>query len=181
MQYFASVIAVLCKVIAGPCKIIHCIPISEDYFKYLSRSFSLPNLTFTPLESLLLKEEAVVVTKDPFNYSDDFEIESEVPSPAKYRAQNEDDEDEVWHESFVNKDPATPATNIFAYLENQRATLEEKIGVGTLLKVYKMVAKLEQSDEERIDYSDLIKILGKGNEELIDDIIQLVVADQFFH
>ncbi len=45
-----------------------------------------------------------------------------------------------------------------------------------------MVAKLDQSDDERIiDYSDLIKVLGKGNEELIDDIIQLVVADQFFH
>ena len=28
-------------------------PFAEDYFKFLSRSFSLPNLTFTPLESLL--------------------------------------------------------------------------------------------------------------------------------
>ena len=149
----------------------------------------MPNLTFTPLESLLLNHQEI---KDPFNYSDDFELESEVPSPAKYRAQSEqDDEDEMWHESFgqgksngaaATKDPATPATNIFAYLESQRVVLEEKIGVGTLLKVYKMVAKLDQSDDERIiDYSDLIKVLGKGNEELIDDIIQLVVADQFFH
>ena len=44
-----------------------------------------------------------------------------------------------------------------------------------------MIAKLKQSDDEKIDYSDLIRILGKGNEELIDDIIQLVVADQFFN
>lgn len=29
------------------------ISFAEDYFKFLSRSFSLPNLTFTPLESLL--------------------------------------------------------------------------------------------------------------------------------
>ena len=49
------------------------------------------------------------------------------------------------------------------------------------MKVYKMIAKLEQSDDEKIDCSDLIHILGKGNEELIDDIIQLVVADQFFN
>ena len=148
----------------------------------------MPNLTFTPLESLLLNHQEPMI-KDPFNYSDDFELESEVPSPAKYRAQNEQDldEDEMWHESFgqgkiTTKDPATPATNIFAYLESQRVVLEEKIGVGTLLKVYKMVAKLDKSDDERIiDYSDLIKVLGKGNEELIDDIIQLVVADQFFH
>ena len=59
--------------------------------------------------------------------------------------------------------------------------MEEKIGITTLMKVYKMIAKLEQSDDEKIDCSDLIHILGKGNEELIDDIIQLVVADQFFN
>ena len=35
--------------------------------------------------------------------------------------------------------------------------------------------------DEKIDYTTLTKVLGKGNEELIDDIIQLVVADQFFH
>ena len=93
------------------------------------------------------------------------------------------DEGEMWQENL----PATElqdmasSSNIFAFLESQRAVLEEKIGITTLMKVYKMIAKLEQSDDEKIDYSDLIRILGKGNEELIDDIIQLVVADQFFN
>ena len=44
-----------------------------------------------------------------------------------------------------------------------------------------MISKLEQSDDEKIDYTTLTRVLGKGNEDLIDDIIQLVVADQFFH
>ena len=89
----------------------------------------------------------------------------------------------MWQENL----PATElqdlasSSNIFAFLESQRAVLEEKIGITTLMKVYKMMATLEQSDDEKIDHSDLIPILGKGNEELIDDISQLVVADQFFN
>lgn len=146
---------------------------AEDYFKYLSRSFSLPNLTFTPLESLLPNK----VEQDNFNYSDDFEIGSSFAnSPTKKK---HDNDNEMWNDNF-QPDPIS-TTNIFAYLESQRAVLEEKIGIVTLLKVYKMIAKLEQSENDKIDYGDLIKILGKGNEELIDDIIQLVVADQFFH
>ena len=141
---------------------------TEDYFKYLWRSFSLPNLTFTPLESLIPKAEELTV-KSSFDYSDDFELES--------NENNEENEDFWYHETL---DP-TQQSDIFAFLESQRAVLEEKIGTGTLLKVYKMINRLDKNESERIDYADLIKILGKGNEELIDDIIQLVVADQFFH
>ena len=39
---------------------------------------------------------------------------------------------------------------------------------------------LEETEDDQLDYRDFQKILGKGNEDLIDDIIQLVVADQFF-
>ena len=83
-------------------------------------------------------------------------------------------------QSSVPGDP-TQNSDIFAYLESQRAMLEQKVGVNTLIKVYKMIGKLEQSEDEKIDYNTLTKVLGKGNEDLIDDIIQLVVADQFFH
>ena len=155
----------------------------------MSRSFSLPNLTFTPLESLIhlntpKPDAEIPITKLSFNYSDDFELDSTIPSPTKKSVFGlSDDEGEMWQENL----PATElqdlasSSNIFAFLESQRAVLEEKIGITTLMKVYKMIAKLEQSDDEKIDYSDLIRILGKGNEELIDDIIQLVVADQFFN
>ena len=155
----------------------------------MSRSFSLPNLTFTPLESLIhlntpKPDAEIPLTKLSFNYSDDFELDSTIPSPTKKSVFDlSDDEGEMWQENL----PATElqdlasSSNIFAFLESQRAVLEEKIGITTLMKVYKMIAKLEQSDDEKIDYSDLIRILGKGNEELIDDIIQLVVADQFFN
>ena len=131
------------------------------------RSFSLPNLTFTPLESLIPNTDDLKV-KSSFDYSDDFELES---------VNANDDNDDFWHETL---DPIQHS-DIFAFLESQRAVLEEKIGTGTLLKVYKMINRLDKNESERIDYADLIKILGKGNEELIDDIIQLVVADQFFH
>ena len=156
---------------------------SEDYLKYLSRSFSLPNLTFTPLESLLPspKTEQLEVAKESFNYSDDFELDSTIPSPTKKSVFGISDDEDMWHESLPTIADPNSSPNIFAFLEGQRAVLEEKIGITTLMKVYKMIAKLEQAEDERIDYLDLVGILGKGNEELIDDIIQLVVADQFFH
>ena len=43
-----------------------------------------------------------------------------------------------------------------------------------------MISDLEESEEDRLDYSDLKDILGANNEMLIDDIVQLVVADNFF-
>ena len=166
---------------------------AEDYFKFLSRSFSLPNLTFTPLESLLptadeLLEAAIGMFLSYIfsfffhnhffsDYSDDFEPVSPIK---QIRALTDDNE--VWHmeQTLVPGDP-TQNSDIFAYLESQRAMLEQKVGVNTLIKVYKMIGKLEQSEDEKIDYNTLTKVLGKGNEDLIDDIIQLVVADQFFH
>ena len=111
-------------------------------------------------------------------YSDDFELESSLASPIKQFKNIEDDD--LWTEE-IPSDPITTSSNIFAFLESQRAVLEEKIGVATLLKVYKMIAKVERTVDDKLDYEDLIKVLGKGNEELIDDIIQLVVADQFFN
>ena len=146
---------------------------SADYFKFLSRSFSLPNLTFTPLESLLPTEDEML--EAALDYTD---ADFEPISPVKNL-----DENAMWHmESSIPDDPTLHSTDIFAYLESQRAILEEKIGVKALLRVYKMISKLEHSaGDEKIDYTTLTKVLGKGNEELIDDIIQLVVADQFFH
>ena len=151
----------------------------NDYLKHINRSFSLPNLTFTPLESLLPTTEEIL-SKENFNYTDDFELASTVASPTKKILAKSDNFDDIWHEEMPTLDPVANS-NIFAFLENQRAVLEDKVGVVTLLKIYKMIARVEQSEDERINYSDLIKVLGKGNEDLIDDIIQLVVADQFFH
>ena len=127
-----------------------------------------------------------ILTKESFNYFIEFklQIDSTVPSPTKKSVFGlSDDEGEMWQENLPTTElqDLASSSNIFAFLESQRAVLEEKIGITTLMKVYKMIAKLEQSDDEKIDYSDLIRILGKGNEELIDDIIQLVVADQFFN
>jgi hypothetical protein len=70
----------------------------------------------------------------------------------------------------------------FSFWEAQRAYLESRIGIQTLVKVYRLVADLEQkSVDGKLDYSDFQKILGRGNEDLIDNIIQLVVADNFFN
>ncbi len=61
-----------------------------------------------------------------------------------------------------------------------------KHSVAFVVKFHKMTKflslflfwSLEGSDDDQLDYRDFQKILGKGNEDLIDDIIQLVVADQ---
>ena len=70
----------------------------------------------------------------------------------------------------------------FSYLESQRANLETRIGVEALLRVYKMILELEEkNDDDKLDCSDFQQILGSGNEDLIDDVIQLVVSDQLFN
>ena len=109
---------------------------SADYFKFLSRSFSLPNLTFTPLESLLPTEDEML--EAALDYTDDTNFEP--ISPVKNV-----DENAMWHmesTSNIPDDPTLHSTDIFAYLETQRAILEEKIGVKALLRVYKMISKL---------------------------------------
>ena len=125
-------------------------------------------MTFTPLESLLATTAIEdILAKESSNYSDDFEIDSTIPSPTKQSVFGLSEDEEMWQENLPKSiaDP-TSSSDIFAFLESQRAILEEKIGMPTLMRVYKMIAKLEQSDDERIDYSDLIRILGKGNEEV---------------
>ena len=109
---------------------------SADYFKFLSRSFSLPNLTFTPLESLLPTEDEML--EAALDYTDDTNFDP--ISPVKNV-----DENAMWHmesTSNIPDDPTLHSTDIFAYLETQRAILEEKIGVKALLRVYKMISKL---------------------------------------
>ena len=48
----------------------------------------------------------------------------------------------MWHENLTATDLQDLASksNIFAFLESQWAVLEEKIGITTLMKVYKMLA-----------------------------------------
>ena len=75
-----------------------------------------------------------------------------------------------------------PPRDIHAFLEEKRAALEQEIGLDRLLRVYNMIAELEQSaeDDKAVDYAALATVLGEGNEHHIDGIIQLVVADNFF-
>ena len=76
---------------------------------------------------------------------------------------------------------------IHGYLEAQRAKLEGVLGLEKLLAVYSMIANNgEAGDDEddddcqQVDYSTLCEMLGEENSHLIDDIIQLVVADNFY-
>jgi hypothetical protein len=91
--------------------------------------------------------------------------------------------------SYTHEDPdefsIAPAeddgdSNIHGYLEQQRVFLENEVGLDRLLKVYNLIANFEELEIEQVDYSDLRDILGVENQHLIDDIIQLVVADNFF-
>jgi hypothetical protein len=69
-----------------------------------------------------------------------------------------------------------------SFLEEQRVRLETRLGVDKLLRVYRLVQTFEErgSDEDVLDCSHLTAVLGPGNEALIDEIIQLVVADNNF-
>ena len=79
-----------------------------------------------------------------------------------------------------DKDGTTDNPDIHGYLEEKRVQLEAEVGLERLLKVYKLIALMEEEESEQVDYSDLRDVLGVGNEHFIDDIIQLVVADNFY-
>ncbi len=151
--------------------------------KILYRSFSLPNLTFTPLEALLPTQDEIIRETEKFYYADE-DFEPPDNSPTKSFCQSEN-QIEFWDDGQnygSTNNSQSQDENIFSFLESQRVRLESRLGVEALLKVYKAIAKLENGgEEEKLSYYDLTKILGKGNEDLIDDIIQLVVADQFFN
>ena len=88
--------------------------------------------------------------KENFNYSDDFELDSTIPSPTKKSVFGLSDDEDMWQENLpAISDPAT-SSDIFAFLESQRAVLEKKIGIATLMKVCKIIAKSEQRNSERI-------------------------------
>ena len=107
---------------------------------------------------------------------------------SKYEVRMEDvDSAHITESDSFGKDGETGVlskskSETFSFVEAQRAYLESRIGIETLLKVYRLVADLEQkSVDEKLDYRDFQNILGPGNEDLIDNIIQLVVADSFFN
>ncbi|XP_040567677.1 uncharacterized protein [Lepeophtheirus salmonis] len=96
-----------------------------------------------------------------------------------------DSSDEIWDLSSIPKTPSASfrkTDDIFSTLEGQRAYLERRVGVDNLLTVYKLISNCvsDTDDDKQLHVMDFQKILGKGNETLIDDIVQLVVADQFF-
>ena len=109
----------------------------------------MPNLDKTPLETVLASAAA---------------------------SKRDQDEDEVWDLGYSN---GGNFGNIHSYLEEQRVSLERKIGLSKLLKVYRLVADVDET-EENVDYSVLKGVLGPRHQRHIDDIIQLVVADSFF-
>ena len=85
-----------------------------------------------------------ILSKKSFNYSIDFnlQIDSTAHSPTKKSVfYLSDDEGEMWQENLLTTwfQDVPFSSNIFVFLESQRAVLEEKIGSTTLMKVYKMI------------------------------------------
>ena len=121
----------------------------------IRRAKSMPNLTILELRPKENDQEEVKDLEDDTSNDEVSEIE------------NDDDDETVM---------------IHGYLEEQRAMLESKLGLTKLLTVYRLISDVEEAAEaeESVDYSTLAAILGEENKHLIDDIIQLVVADNFF-
>ncbi len=72
---------------------------------------------------------------------------------------------------------------IHSCLEEQRARLESHLGLPKLMAAYRLVSEAgEEAEDEggEVDHDTLCRLLGKENAHLIDDIIQLVVADSIF-
>ena len=110
-----------------------------------------------------LPDISVVDFSSPDHQSNDKAAELE---PEEKEVQDENQEEDL--------------RNIHAYLEEQRVMLEARVGLDKLLLVYNLIANVEERSEDRLDYSTIAAILGEENRGLIDEIIQLVVADNFF-
>lgn len=157
------------------------------------RYSSLPDLSVGKKieEELRQGDKVVPVTNEVTPLPPDKEKEETADENQLEKPGQDQGAEEVWDlnatfNSISDKDKGdtllSTDSGIFSYLESQRAVLETRIGIEALLKVYRLVMELEQkADDDKLDYSDFQKILGSGNEDLIDDIVQLVVADQFFN
>ena len=109
-------------------------------------------------------------------------LQEEAPSlfGSKSRSKSMPD---ILEDTGTDKDMCVAEGDLFdihGYLEEQRVRLENAVGLEKLLKVYRLVETMEDEHREQVDYTDLTHILGVENEALIDDIIQLAVADHFF-
>ena len=150
----------------------------------LLRSYSLPNISNTPLENLFgtISSE---VTQPP--EAEDDEPDVVVPVVT---FEDEDNDDQIWHLSNskeidqpVNTDQSNPVnpdqrrksddSNIFSYLESQRAYLENRVGVERLLRVYKLVSRSGSSLINTCELVNQIKVLSTQSKTLPPKSVQL--------
>ena len=115
----------------------------------LLRSYSLPNLFTTPLENLYAtisdKFTQPTVSEPVVTFEDE-----ECEDPIWHLSNPRDLETDKSEDQQAKSDPVYPLSggrrlsdesNIFSYLESQRAYLENRVGCERLIRVYKLVSR----------------------------------------
>ena len=96
---------------------------------------------------------------------------------------NEDVEG-VWH---LDEDGAKVASaeelDLAAWLETERKALEQLLGEEKLVRLYQVVAMMEEEEEEEdmeAGWEEVARVVGSKEEELVERVINLVIADTHF-
>ena len=94
-----------------------------------------------------------------------------------------EDVEGVWHLDNDGSKVASEELDLAAWLETERRALEQLLGEEKLVRLYQVVTMMEgDGDEEDLEtgWQEVARVVGNGGEDLVDRVIQLVMADTHF-
>ena len=93
-----------------------------------------------------------------------------------------EDVEGVWHLDDDGAKVASEELDLAAWLETERRALEQLLGEEKLVRLYQVVAMMEGEEEElEAGWQEVARVVGnRGDEALVDRVIQLVMADTHF-
>ena len=96
--------------------------------------------------------------------------------------QFEEDAEGVWHLDESGAKVPSEEVDLAAWLEEERRRLEQLLGEEKLMKLYQVVAIIEEEEEENLQtaWEEVAKVMGAGKDDLVDRVVQLVIADTKF-
>ena len=96
--------------------------------------------------------------------------------------QSEEDAEGVWHLDESGAKVPSEEVDLATWLEEERRRLEQLLGEEKLMKLYQVVAMIEEEEEENLQtaWEEVAKVMGAGKDDLVDRVVQLVIADTKF-
>ena len=88
------------------------------------------------------------------------------------------EDDDVWHLDSEGEVSSVHSGDLYSWLESERYYLERLLGQQKLFSAYNIVSQLDDDDE--CAWNKILELVGHKKQDLVDRIIQFVVADSFY-